>query len=266
MAERKEIGVKCSHCGQEYEPLEGQRFCTFCGQPLHDEQSDREFASEEPASDHRSESFSSGTDHDPIHVPYTPWEDLEHLGFFQGLLQSLQQSLFSPTEFFSRLPLKGGLLNPLLYALIFQTVGNMAGYVSGMAFPNPFFSQSGLSGGAMVLIGLLIPPIVIIGVFLWTLLLQAALFLVGGANRDFEATFRIVCYSSAADLLNAVPIIGGFIALAWKTYLLIVGVREVQGISTARSAAAVFLPLILCCGVVVSGLFLALVGSAGIGG
>jgi len=266
MPDRKEIGVKCPHCGQEYVPLEGQRFCTFCGKPFDEKQVEHRTIAEGPVVEDRSESFSFGTSQGPIEDKYTPWEDLENLGFLQGLLQSLQQSLFSPKEFFSGLPVRGGLLNPLLYALILQTVGTMAGYVSGMAIPNPLFPQSSLSGGFMVFIGLLIPPIILIGVFLWSALLHAALYLLGGAKEDFEATFRVVSYSSAADLLNAIPIIGGFIALGWKTYLLVVGVREVHGISTARSASAVFLPLLLCCGVVFTGLFLALVGSAGTGG
>ncbi len=256
--------MKCPHCGQEYEPLEGQRFCTFCGKPLEDVQINSRIAAEDPAKEDRSEFDLLNTPQDLNEGKYTPWEDLENLGFLQGLIQSLQQSLFSPVEFFSRLPVSGGLLNPLLYALILQTVGNMAGYVSGMAVENPFFSQSGLSGGLMVFIGMLIPLIILIGVFFWSALLHAALFLVGGANKEFEATFRAVCYTSAADLLNAVPVVGGIIALVWKTYLLIVAVREVHGISTARSASAVFLPLLLCCGVVVTGLFLALVSSAGI--
>jgi hypothetical protein len=233
---------------------------------LEEGQTDHRTIAEEPVVDDRSESFSYGTSQNSIEDKYVPWEDLENLGFLQGLFQSVQQSLLSPKEFFSRLPVSGGLLNPLLYALILQTVGTMAGYVSGIAIPNPLFPQSGLSGGFMVFIGLLIPPIILIGVFLWSALLHASLFLISGAKEDFEATFRVVSYSSAADLFNAVPVIGGIIALVWKTYLLIVGVREVHGISTARSAAAVFLPLILCCGVAVTGLFLALVGSAGTGG
>ncbi|MFH1113261.1 MAG: YIP1 family protein [Pseudomonadota bacterium] len=258
--------MKCSQCGQEYTPIEGQRFCTFCGKPFEEGQTYQQSDDGGAPGDRGSTSSGYGEPRHRIEDRYTPWEDLENLGFFPALLQSLRQSLFSPVDFFSRLPLRGGLLNPLLYALILQTVGNMAGYLSGMAVQNPFFSQSGWSGGLMVFIGLMIPPIILIGVFLLSLLLHAALFLVGGANEDFEATFRGVCYSSAADLWNAVPVIGGIIAAVWKTYLLIVAVREIHQAGTARAAAAVFLPLIVCCGIAVTGLFLALVGGAGTGG
>lgn len=194
---------------------------------------------------------------------FCPWEDIENLGFFQGLLQTVQTSLFSVREFFSRLPLRGGFLNPLLYALIVETVGNMAGYVAGMAFENPFLPQSGFSGGAMVLLGLMIPPLVLLGIFFWALLIHLSLFVVGGAKQEFEASFRVVCYSSAADLFNVVPLIGAAVAVVWKTYMLIVGIREVHQTTTGRAAAAIFLPLLMCCGLVGGGVLLLLMGISG---
>ncbi len=258
--------MKCPHCGQEYTPIEGQRFCTFCGKPFEESQTDQQTINEEAATVDRSESSSHGDSGGPIENKYTPWEDLANLGFFQGLVQSVRQSLFSPMDFFSRLPVRGGFLNPLLYALILQTVGTMAGLVIGMAFNNPFLPKSSLSGVFLVVAGIMIPFLVPIRVYLWSGLLHAALYLLGGANEDFEATFRAVTYTSAVELLNAIPVAGGFIALGWGVFLLIVAVREIHRISTARAAAAVFLPLIVCCGVFVCGLFLALIGGAGLDG
>lgn len=240
--------MKCPHCGHEFVPLENQRFCSYCG-GLLDEQ-ERKIQRVSPRSDPRkvteSEHFERGPDQG---VGYVPWEDLDNLGFFQGLLQTVQRSLFSPQAFFSRLPVRGGFLNPLLYGVIVQTVGNMVGYLSSIVVQSPLFPEGRIEGNMMLAIGLLIPIIVLIWLVLWALLLHVSLFLAGGANQDVEASFRIVCYSSAADLFNAIPVLGGAVALAWKVYILILGAREVNRISTARATGAVLLPLLVCCGV-----------------
>lgn len=256
--------MKCPSCGQDYVPLDGQEYCSFCGKSLapaldfHDDV-DVDFSSSDQAYD-----FPSSESQESVRSS-CPWEDMENLGFFEGLLQTLQQSLFATTKFFAKLPLRGGLLNPLLYALIVGTAGNMAAYLTGLATGGaiPFIGQDGLSGSMMVFIGLLIPPMILFTVFLWALILQGTLFLVGGANEDFEATFRVVCYTSAADLINAIPVLGGLIALVWKTYMTIIGLREVHRTSTGRAAAAVILPLVLCCGFVAAGLMLAFLGIGG---
>jgi hypothetical protein len=104
--------------------------------------------------------------------------------------------------------------------------------------------------------GFLIPILIFMGLVVAAVLLHVSLFLVGGANEDFEATFRVVCYSAAPDLFGVLPIIGGFIGLIWKIYITVVGVREVHEISTAKSVLAFVLPTLVCCGLVLGGMVL----------
>lgn len=252
--------MKCPHCGHMFVPLEGQKFCSQCGGELR---KGAEVApSEEVPSDRQADAA--------YWVPtsketgaYCPWEDLDHLGFFQGLVLTVQQSLFSPSAFFSRLPPRGGLLNPLLYALIMETVGTMGGYLTGITVENPLLPQAKLSTGLMIAVGILIPIGVVLSLFLWSVLLHVSLLLASGAKEDFEATFRVISYTSAADLFNIIPIIGSFVAICWKLYLLLIGVREIHRIGTGRAAAAIALPLLLCCGIIAAGSAIALMGIIG---
>lgn len=252
--------MNCPHCGQAFEPVPDQKFCSQCGGAL--ETGDRESTSplkegytEDPAS-------VSHTAQDAT-IAYCPWEDLESLGFFQALGVTVKQSLFRPVEFFSVLPKKGGLLNPLLYALIVQTIGNLGAYLSGMAVDSPFFAQPKLTAGTMAVMGILVPLMVLLMLFVWSVLLHVSLLLVSSTREDFETTFRVVSYSSAADLLNIVPLVGWLAAFVWKIYLLIRGIREVHHIGTGRSVAALAVPMVLCCGIIGISVVLVLFGIAG---
>jgi len=244
----KGLKVICHHCGREFGLLTGQRFCSFCGGSLDDVSSFREgISSDHVSPDHLGED-QGGIPSSPIGIDYyCPWEDQENLGFVQGILLTLKQSLFTPVNFFSGLPRHAGLLNPLLYAMIIGTVGAMAGYLIGAIVDNPLFSQGKLSGPMTVLVGVFMPVFVFIGILLGTVFLHISLFLVGGLNEDFEATFRVVCYSSGPDLFNAIPVVGWLVVLIWKLLLTVIGLREVQGISTGRATVAVLLPAVLCC-------------------
>jgi hypothetical protein len=243
--------VKCSQCGREVALLEGQKFCSFCGAVLSTEKSADSSDSQEHASGPATaESPPSAAI--PIaedRTGYVPWEDQENQGFLEGLLLTVRQSLFAPGAFFSRMPVKGGLLNPLLYGLLLETLGTIAGYAWGLALDHPLLSYGQLTGGVAVVIGLMIPFIVVLRLVLWAGLLHLSLRLLQGATEEFEATFRVVCYSSTPQLCNALPLIGGVVAMFWTLYISVVGLREAHRTTSWRAAAAVFLPFFLCCGI-----------------
>jgi hypothetical protein len=242
--------VKCSQCGREVALLEGQKFCSFCGAVLSLEKgADSRDSHELESGPARAESPLSATI--PVaeqRTGYVPWEDQENQGFLEGLLLTVRQSLFAPGAFFSRMPTAGGLLNPLLYGLLLETLGTIAGYAWGLALDHPLLSYGQLTGSAAVVIGLMIPFIVVVRLLLWAGLLHASLRLLQGATKEFEATFRVVCYSCGPQLCNAVPLIGGVAAMFWTLYISVVGLREVHRTTSWRAMAAVFLPFFLCCG------------------
>jgi hypothetical protein len=237
--------VKCPHCSRDFEPVEGQRFCPLCGQGLDATTGE---SSEQPEpegfrQEHRPEPFEAER------IEYCPWEDQENLGFSQALVQSLKQSMFAPTAFFEKMPLHSGFLLPVLFAMIIGTIGSMAAYLWSMAVGSTVLSELAGSNRNAAFLAVLIPLFVFLGIFIWGVILHVSLFLVGGAKEDFEATFRVVCYTSGPELLGVIPVIGGLASLVWKVYMTVAGLRAVHGISNGRAVAALVLPGLLCCAI-----------------
>jgi hypothetical protein len=87
------------------------------------------------------------------------------------------------------------------------------------------------------------------GLFIGSAILHLCLMLVGGANRSFETTFRVVCFTGgAANLFSMVPICGGFVALIYSIVLECIGLTRAHQTTTGKALMAIFLPLIACCG------------------
>ncbi len=245
--------MRCPNCDREITPVHGQKFCSFCGGSLEKPEyvSERVEATSSPGEEmpelELGGAFGAGEE------AYCPWEDQERLGFLEGLRLTLKQSLFSPRSFFSRLPRSGGLLVPLLYGMLIETVGTYGGYLWGFVFGNPLFSQGKPTGSMAILLGGLVPLLVFFSLVAGALILHVCILMVGAAKEDFEATFRIACYTSGPDLLNVVPVLGTWIAALWRIYLTVVAVREIHETSTGRAVVAVLLPVILCCGLLFGG-------------
>ena len=96
----------CPQCGNEVG--DEQAFCQHCGARLVQEAGTAEIAPQEPEAGGREK---------------TAWEDREAKGFFAGLFRTLNDTLLHPTAFFKKMPVTGGLTDPLLYALIVGMVG-----------------------------------------------------------------------------------------------------------------------------------------------
>jgi hypothetical protein len=186
----------------------------------------------------------------PVADAYCAWEDQENLGFLKGITETLKESLFSPHAFFARCPRTGGYVVPLLYALIVKTFGSLVSFLWLFSTKHPFLDKLDLSGNAMLLVGLMIPVALFLSVVIEAGAVHLSLFLLGSAREDFEATFRVVCYGSGPELLDVIPMIGGWIAIMWKTFLIIVGLREVHQISTGRAVLAIVLPSLICLGMI----------------
>ena len=188
---------------------------------------------------------------------YSPWDDREKLGFFNALVETWKQVMFQPVQFFSKMPREGGLAGPLLYGFIVGEIGFLFSLMwEGMSvFVPPFVDQNGFGEFVGEAVGITFfffasPAIVLAMLFIFSAILHVCLFFVGGAQKDFETTFRVVCYASSTDLLEIIPVCGWFIGLVWYLILTVIGVRETHEISAGRAALAVLLPAIFCCGCV----------------
>ena len=188
-----------------------------------------------------------------------PWEDRGSYGTLNAFFQTATKCLLTPTAFFSRLPRQGGFLNPVLFGVMSIVASFVLAYI--------WYSLLGRGGGGLfgLAIGLIFVVlgaflIVPIALFVWSGILHLCLLLVGGANEGYQATFRVVSYSSVTSLFNAIPFLGT-IASLWGIVLTVIGLREVHNTSTGKSVAAVLMPvgvaILLAIGAIAMGAFAA---------
>jgi hypothetical protein len=82
-------------------------------------------------------------------------------------------------------------------------------------------------------------------------ILHLFVYLVGG-REGVKQTLKVVIYSSTPSLLLGwIPLVGG-ITKCWALVLAIIGIRELQKLSTGRAAIAALLPIIIAALVIFS--------------
>jgi len=184
-----------------------------------------------------------------------PWEERERLGLLPSLISTLKESLFRPGDFYRKMPVSGGIGSPLFYAIIVGTIGIMFALIWQMLFggiiemiAQPPGIRREYGPGSLLALSILSPVIVIIALFIGSGILHLCLVIIGGNRRGFEATFRVVSYAYGSQVLSIIPFCGGLIGAIWMIVIEIIGLREAHGISGGKAAVAVFLPLIICCG------------------
>jgi hypothetical protein len=231
----------CPQCGKEI--AEGQMFCPHCGARL---------AELAPVAGAREK---------------TPWEDREARGFFGGLFTTVSNTLFRPSEFFRKMPVTGGLTDPLLYALIVGMIGLMFSYfwqillqgaIEDTMFPGmkAIAGQHMLRGIGMAVLAFFSPFLVILWLFICSGVLHLFLMMVKGARSGFEATFRVVAYGSSTNLFLIIPFCGSIFAGVWAIVITIIGLREAHETTGGKAAVAVFFPIVVCCGLILAAIAL----------
>lgn len=188
-----------------------------------------------------------------------PWEHREQLGFFKAFFDTVILVLTKPAEAFGMMKKEGDLMGPMLFALIagcagtiifllFQIALQSIGFMTGQ---NAMFGE-GAFGLWVVWYILLIPVLIIIGMFIVSGILHLCLMILGGAKKSFETTFRVVCFSSGSTSpLSMIPFCGGMIAAVWNLVVEIIGLARAHEIATGKAALAVLLPVVVCCGGVI---------------
>lgn len=168
----------------------------------------------------------------------------------QSFVRTTREVLLNPVSFFRSVPRQGGFLPPLAYALICSVI---AGVLSGII--SLFVALIGDQGfgaalGALFFTIIVTPIATAVGLFIAAGIYHLLVWiLVKPSNAGFEATFRVVAYASALQLLSwlaAVPILGILVAIAIGVYgivLSILGIREVHATSTGKAALVVLIPV-----------------------
>jgi hypothetical protein len=224
----------CPHCGKEIS--EGQAFCQHCGLRLAEPEA----------------GISTGRIR-------TPWEDRENVGFSRGLLKTLKEVLFAPSDFFRKMPVTGGLTDPLLYALIIGMAGLAFFYFWETLFHDSMqhfmtrelrdMSERGMFSDRGPLATAMTPFLLILWLFVASGLLHVFLLLVRGAKAGFEATFRVVGYSLSPFVFLIIPVCGMPVTALWSITLAVIGLKEAHETSGGKAVVAILFPFLLCCGI-----------------
>jgi len=187
------------------------------------------------------------------------WEERERIGIFTAITRTVSAVLMRPAETFAAMKRTGGLADPLLYFVLLSStmfavsaLYQLAASSFNPATLPPNFPHASKGALSVALIGsiLLSPALYVISAFLSSGITHLCLKLLGGANRPFEATFRVICYAQAsATVFNLLPLCGGLIALIWGAYVIIIGLREAQQTTGWKATLAITLPGLVCCGI-----------------
>lgn len=270
---------QCEKCGRELPEVKGTQYCPFCG--AAQEQGLFEYDAGAPEKSPEvppAEPAASGIPAEPgvpqppaqIFPPAQPhrpppeeredvhWERRSTLGFLPAFGQTWSDSTFKANKFFRRATRTGNLGSALLYAFIVGTAAYiLAIYMQLELFGgyDQFKSLEEYMGDPelwlqenRLLMFAVIPVLVIFGIFVYSWILHVCLLLVGSGRSGWEATFRVLCYSSGPLFFMLLPVCGGMIASIWQLVLITIGLREFHQSSNARVLVAIFLPLLLCCG------------------
>lgn len=240
----------CRACGAEI-PDDSGVICSHCGQ-------------NPGTKEMNAESFGLPEGHGLPDGP--PFEHRERDGFIATLWETCKGVLLNPRETFMNMNRRGW-GNPILFVVIVSALGGFFNGLWSFLFNVSLYGFSGLPGGgnqpsgtglptALMLAGsaLNIPLAMVvsiigglIGMFLYGGIYHLVLMAFKANKFDFEATARVCAYSSAVDLLQIVPFLGGVIAGIWKLVVLFIGIRECHETTTGTALGVILIPLAACC-------------------
>jgi DNA-directed RNA polymerase subunit RPC12/RpoP len=233
--------VFCQNCGKEI--VEGQVFCQHCGIKLI------------------AESRTLGVTQPESGRYKTPWEDRLTNGFFGGLFKTVKDVILSPSAFFKKMPVTGGLTDPLLFAMIIGTVGLMFlsiwdlllhDTMRGLMTNEMTAAGQGVSNGITSPLGtLMVPFLLIIWLFAVSGMLHFFLMIVRGDKAGFEATFRVVSYSVSPFLFMVIPYCGMLVTMIWVLSVAMIGLRDAHETTGGKATVAVLFPFLVCCGMLI---------------
>lgn len=180
----------------------------------------------------------------------SPWESRSELGIFRSIYETLKKVMFAPKGLFRSMASGGGIKEPFAFGLLFGSLGMMFALfwqfltLSGLILSRggDLINESNISLIFFVVI-LVSPLFVIAGMFFTSAILHVCLLMVGAGKNGFEATFRVVAYSQATQILGVIPFVGGVLGWFWQLMVQFIGVREIHETSYWRVFLASFIPL-----------------------
>lgn len=186
-----------------------------------------------------------------------PWENRHQLGLVKAFVDTMVMVLTKPVEAFQRMRTEGGMMDPLLFAIIGGSFGFVISLLIGLLFGsfgimagerNPLAAMVGTGVGTILLI-ILCPILIALSVFIGSAIIHVCLMLVGGAKKSYETTLRVICFAmGSTQPIVVVPFCGSFIAGIWGLVAEVIGLTHAHETDMGRAVLAILLPLIVCCG------------------
>lgn len=237
--------MRCPHCG--YAVAEANRSCPACKQPLGAVAPDNPW--EAPRAPTAAPAPNPAPDLGPSSIP---WET----GYSpETLFETVQKVLLETSATFAGAPKRMRINAAFLYALVMGLgFGYLGALVQAALLPSDAQMPS-LLGGALagfsqpsLLTIITVPLETIVGVFLGAGLTHLCLMMIGGANHGFEATFRVVAFTSASVApLQLIPVLGPFVGGIWALVMEVLGLQQLHDTTGGKAAFAVLAPLSLVC-------------------
>lgn len=130
-----------------------------------------------------------------------------------------------------------------IFAILLAFVGTLFGSMMGGRNLGMLMG-AGAGAGAAIIFFVLFMILAIIGAFISGAILHIFVYIVGG-RKGISQTIKAVMYGSTPGLLLGwIPIIG-VIASIWSLVLEILGIRQLQELTTGRAILAVLIPIII---------------------
>ena len=188
----------------------------------------------------------------------------------ESFLDTAKLFITAPDQAWARTRETGDYTRPLLFGLIIAWVGAIFNAVWGTMFgaglmkmlPAQYsrFGAMGMGGRGLIANIILAPIFIACGLFIGSAIFHVSFMVVGAltnSKSQFEGTFRVVSYSSIAHIAYVIPFVGGFVALVWRIYLMMLGVQQLHKANQGKALMGILLPVVLCCGCAAIGMIFA---------
>ena len=182
------------------------------------------------------------------------WEQPGPIG--SRFLETVRGVLLDPTAFYRTMRRSAGLGPPLTFGIAGTLIGSLIGSLyqlmfmsAGTGFGDVTAGEAAFaslfSSGCIVIV---VPVFAVLGMFVGAAIYHVMLLLLGAARQPFETTMRVVAYAmGATSVLQIIPICGSVLAVVWSIVVYIIGLAQAHEIPTGKAAAAVLIPIAVCC-------------------
>lgn len=195
-----------------------------------------------------------------------PFEDTANYNFFDGFYRTILLVLFSPKKFFDKMHINKGLIRPFLFVLAITIISiffvNIYMSYGIVDTPKEQIQKLSDTSGNLEILEMLdkIPEyefsiaIIFQQIFSYILMLLTVVFvwhsslsIVGAARNGFEATFRVIAYSSAVGIIGIIPINLGFANIfvyLWWFIIVLRGIQEAHEVSRSKAITGALISII----------------------